>query len=99
VNAAEYDSYGYGGWITVNGTSISSPFDAGIFGLAGNASSQHAGQTFWKKGHEKANDLNKVTSGSNGSCSPAYLCTDGTKEFRAYGGPTGWSTPNGIGAF
>ena len=36
-----------------------------------------------------------MTSGSNGSCSPAYLCTAGT----GYDGPTGFGTPNGTGAF
>jgi subtilase family serine protease len=47
VNAAEYDSYTEGGWITVDGTSISSPFVAGIFGLAGNSTKQDGGRTFW----------------------------------------------------
>ena len=36
-----------------------------------------------------------MTSGSNGSCSPAYLCTGGP----GYDGPTGLGTPNGIAAF
>src|SRR5437762_1056831 len=35
------------------------------------------------------------TSGSNGSCSVAYLCTAGT----GFDGPTGLGTPNGAGAF
>jgi hypothetical protein len=39
--------------------------------------------------------LNDVTSGSNGSCSPTILCTAGP----GWDGPTGWGTPNGIGAF
>lgn len=47
VDAAEYDSYEEGGWITVDGTSISSPFVAGIFGLAGNSTKQDGGRTFW----------------------------------------------------
>ncbi|HEX6492937.1 MAG TPA: peptidase S8, partial [Candidatus Dormibacteraeota bacterium] len=40
-------------------------------------------------------NLNDVTSGSNGSCSPSVLCTAGT----GWDGPTGLGTPNGIGAF
>jgi hypothetical protein len=36
-----------------------------------------------------------VTSGSNGSCSPSYLCTAGP----GYDGPTGLGTPNGDQAF
>ena len=48
VDVAEYDTYGgEGGWITVDGTSISSPFVAGIFGLATNSTKQDGGRTFW----------------------------------------------------
>ncbi|HXO16561.1 MAG TPA: S8 family serine peptidase, partial [Candidatus Dormibacteraeota bacterium] len=36
---AEYDSYSYGGWFTVGGTSVATPMTAGVFALAGNASS------------------------------------------------------------
>jgi len=36
-----------------------------------------------------------VTSGSNGSCSPAYLCTAEV----GYDGPTGLGTPKGLSAF
>jgi hypothetical protein len=36
-----------------------------------------------------------VTSGSNGTCTPKYLCTAGA----GYDGPTGLGTPNGIGDF
>jgi subtilase family serine protease len=96
---AEYDTYGYGGWFVVGGTSVSSPLVAGIFGLAGNATSQNGGKTFWSKKHEGSKDLFPITSGSDGNCSPRYLCTAGTDEFRDYSGPAGWGTPNGIGAF
>jgi subtilase family serine protease len=47
VDAAEYDTYGEGGWITVDGTSVSSPLVAGIFGLAENSTKQDGGRTFW----------------------------------------------------
>ena len=47
----------------------------------------------------KPDDLFRIKRGYNGSCSPKYLCTDGTGEYRDYGGPTGWGTPNGVGAF
>lgn len=96
---AIYDTYNLGGWLVIGGTSAAAPFIAGIFGLAGNASSQRGGETFWKKAHQGNNDLFRITKGYNGSCSPTYLCTDGTHEYRDYGGPTGWGTPNGIGAF
>ncbi len=95
----EYDTYGENGWFKVGGTSVSSPLVAAIFGLAGNAQNQDAGKTFWEARHEKARHLNAVKSGSDGTCNPNYLCTAGTNEFDTYSGPTGWGTPNGIGAF
>jgi hypothetical protein len=93
VGVVVYDTYEEGGFFEVDGTSISSPLVGSIFGLAGNSSSQTGGETFWKKKHHK--DLYDITSGSNGSCSPSYLCTAGP----GYDGPTGWGTPDGIGAF
>jgi subtilase family serine protease len=60
AGVAEYDSYGAGGWIIVDGTSISSPLLAGVFGLAGNSTHQEGGRTFWRSGHHKY--LYKLTS-------------------------------------
>ena len=43
-------------------------------------------------------NLNDVTSGSNGTCKggkKAYYCNGEV----GYDGPTGWGTPNGLGAF
>jgi subtilase family serine protease len=93
TGVAMYDTYGRGGWFEVGGTSASAPLAAGIFGLAENAAKQDGGKTFWLAEHQQY--LNDVTTGSNGNCSPAYLCTAGP----GYDGPTGWGTPNGIGAF
>lgn len=98
TGAAEYDSYGYGGWVVVGGTSLASPLLAGVFALAGDATTQNGGETFWTK-VGKVRHLYHVNSGSNGTCSPTYFCTDGTHEYGAYGGPTGWGTPNGVGQF
>jgi hypothetical protein len=36
-----------------------------------------------------------ITSGSDGNCSPSYLCQAGT----GYDGPTGWGSPDGTAAF
>jgi hypothetical protein len=36
-----------------------------------------------------------VSSGSNGSCSPSWLCTGQS----GYNGPTGLGTPDGTAAF
>ncbi len=95
---AEYDTYGYGGWFTVGGTSAASPMIAGVYGLAGNAGKQTAAKKIWKltkKHHKKW--LNDITTGANGSCSgsQSYLCHGGT----GYDGPTGWGTPHGVKAF
>lgn len=95
-DVAEYDSFGHRGWITVAGTSISSPLIAGVFALAGNAASLDAPEQFWMLGKKaRAKDLHDIVRGNNGTCRHLYLCTAGP----GYDGPTGWGTPNGIGAF
>ncbi len=103
-DAAEYDSYGESGWITVAGTSISSPLMAGVFGLAGNSTSQHGGKKFWTLSKTQLqNDLHAITSGDVTNCpsklANTYLCKAGTNQFGQYSGPTGWGSPKGIGAF
>jgi subtilase family serine protease len=79
------------GWGVVGGTSASAPIVAGVYALAGNGQSVNYGS--FPYGHTSS--LFDVTAGSNGSCSPAYLCTSGA----GYDGPTGLGTPNGTGAF
>ena len=77
TGVAVYDTYGQNsGWVVDGGTSVSTPIVAGVFALAGNAASQDGGETFWEKKHENPNDLNPVLRGSDGYCSPIYLCTD-----------------------
>jgi subtilase family serine protease len=97
---AEYDSYGYSGWITVCGTSAASPLLAATFALRGNASTRTAAREFWKRRQVKRNkDLWYISQGNNGSCGGSYLCTAGTGQFKTYSGPAGWGTPNGTGLF
>ena len=89
-----YDSYSYqgqSGWLVFGGTSVSSPIIASVYALAGNEGSI----TYGSYPYSHTASLNDVTSGSNGTCSPAYLCTAKS----GYDGPTGLGTPNGIGAF
>jgi subtilase family serine protease len=81
----------FNGWGVVGGTSASSPLIASVYALAGNAASV----TYGSFPYAHATSLNDVLSGSNGSCSPAYLCTAGP----GFDGPTGLGTPNGTGAF
>jgi len=102
---AEYDTYGYSGWITIGGTSVSSPLIAGVFGLAGNASKMKTdgGERFWTLKGKKQSDLNYISEGQVMGCpsqyAGTYLCVAGTGQFGNYSGPAGWGTPNGIGAF
>ena len=91
---AEYSEL-YGGWFDVCGTSVASPFTAGVIGLAGNAAKQNGGENFWtfnSKQHKKY--FHHPSSGSGGPCSN-YLCGNGIYK-RYYSGPGGWGTPNGI---
>ncbi|TML66181.1 MAG: peptidase S8 [Actinobacteria bacterium] len=82
----------YGGlWWTVGGTSASSPIVASVYALAGNASSV----TYGSYPYSHTTGLFDVVSGSNGSCSPSYLCHGQT----GYDGPTGLGTPNGVSGF
>jgi hypothetical protein len=99
-NVAVYDSYGYSGWNTASGTVLSVALNAGVFGLAGNASSQNAAANFWTLSKKKRNkDMHYISSGNDGSCGGEYLCTAGTKQFGTYSGPAGWGTPDGIKAY
>nr|WP_229759024.1 peptidase S8 [Peterkaempfera bronchialis] len=93
TGVAVYDTYGGDpGWMVFGGTSASSPIIAAVYALAGPPSSGSTPASF-PYAHTTA--LNDVTTGSNGSCSPAYLCTAGP----GYDGPTGLGTPNGTTAF
>ncbi|MGB8909344.1 MAG: S8 family serine peptidase [Candidatus Cybelea sp.] len=102
-NIAEYDSYSYGGWVRAAGTSCATPLLASVFALAGNVTKHYSGQLFWTLPKKKLKkDIHVISSGSNGcpaSLQGSYLCTAGTGQFGTYSGPTGWGTPNGIGAF
>lgn len=90
TGAAVYDSYGYGGWIEVGGTSLASPLTAGVYGLAGNASSvAYPAQL----AYENAGDLHDVTQGNDGTCGVQCNALTG------YDLPTGLGSPNGLGAY
>jgi Ricin-type beta-trefoil lectin domain len=94
TGVAVYDTYDEGGWLVVGGTSASSPFIASVYALAGPPSAGSYPADYLYAQHSSAN-IYDVTSGSNGSCAPAYLCTGEA----GYDGPTGWGTPDGTAAF
>jgi subtilase family serine protease len=82
---------GLDGWAQVGGTSLSSPLTASVYALAGNTGSLGYGSY----PYSHTSSLFDVTSGSNGTCSPSYLCNAGP----GYDGPTGLGTPDGTGGF
>jgi hypothetical protein len=89
---AVYDTFGWGGWLVVGGTSAASPLIASVYALAGNGAQQpYASGLYRDPGH-----LVDVTAGANGdNCDSTYLCTAGP----GYDGPTGLGTPDGTGSF
>jgi hypothetical protein len=94
TGVAMYDSYDQGGWVEMGGTSAASPIIAATYALGGYpAAGSYPASSTYAFAHSSA--LFDVTSGSDGSCSPAYLCTAGP----GYDGPTGLGTPDGVSAF
>lgn len=92
TGVAVYDTFQTSGWGVVGGTSVASPVIASTYALGGTPAS---GSYPVSTAYDRSASLNDVTSGSNGSCTPSYLCTAGP----GYDGPTGLGTPNGVGAF
>jgi subtilase family serine protease len=93
TGVAVYDSYQTSSsWNVYGGTSASSPIIASVYADAGTPGSSDYPS---KYPYQHTSALNDVTSGSNGSCSPSYLCT----AQAGYDGPTGLGTPNGTTAF
>ena len=78
------------GWMVIGGTSLSSPFIAGVYGTNGGTA------TAGSDPYNHVTALFDVTTGNNGkNCGKTYFCTAGT----GYDGPTGLGTPNGSTAF
>jgi len=92
TGVAVYDSTPYqgsSGWLVFGGTSASSPIVASVHALAGSTSSTAASL------YSSTASVYDVTSGSNGTCSPTYLCT----ARAGYDGPTGVGAVNGTAGF
>jgi len=92
TGVAVFDTFSQSGWLEVGGTSASSPIIASVFALAGTPASGTFPSSY---PYKHTSNLFDVTSGSDGSCSPAYLCT----AQAGYDGPTGLGTPDGTAAF
>jgi subtilase family serine protease len=92
TGVAVYDSYRASGWQVYGGTSVASPIIASVYALAGNPGASDSPNAY---PYAHPSNLFDVTSGSNGICSLAVLCTAGT----GWDGPSGLGTPNGSAAF
>jgi subtilase family serine protease len=92
TGVAVYDSYDQGGWTELGGTSVSSPIIASVFALAGKPAKGTFPSSY---PYAHTGDLYNITTGNDGTCTPAYLCHGEV----GYNGPTGWGTPDGLGAF
>jgi len=85
----------YGGWFGVCGTSVSSPFSAGVIGLAGNATGEDGGKNFWAATQKQHKKYFHHPSGGSGGTGCNYL--EGCGRYKKYySGPGGWGSPNGI---
>ncbi|MCW2931887.1 MAG: Kelch motif-containing protein, partial [Actinomycetia bacterium] len=91
---AIYNSYSDSGWDVYGGTSLAAPLIAAMYALAGTPAAGTTPASYPYTDPNQATDLNDVTSGSTGSCTPSALCTAGT----GWDGPTGLGTPNGVAA-
>jgi hypothetical protein len=82
---AFYDSNS-GGWVTTGGNNAASALIAADYALAGPPA---AGTNPASYAYAHTGAFNDITTGSDGTCTPAYLCTAGP----GYDGPTGIGTP------
>lgn len=101
TDVAFYDTPDEAGWGTAVGTDVASAIVAAAYALAGTPASgtypaeypyEYPGGSYTTPGnaYPYADGLNDITTGSDGTCSVAYLCTAGT----GYNGPTGLGTPS-----
>lgn len=100
TGAAVYDDYAPAshepdGWIVEGGTSMSSPFIAGVYARGGHLSGVEGPSSLYA---DPAADFNDVAVGQNvepNSGCPTALCVSGP----GWDGPTGLGTPNGLAGF
>jgi hypothetical protein len=97
TNIAVYEPT-YGGWLLVGGTSAASPLIAGVYALAGNATTVSPGYEYAHPGafFDVTAGNNAWASGSSSAaCGGDYLCV----AKPGYDAPTGLGTPNSTTAF
>jgi hypothetical protein len=82
---AFYDTLS-GDWVTGGGNDVSAAIIAAAYALAGTPT---AGTNPASYPYAHTSLINDITTGSTGTCTPAYYCTAGP----GYDGPTGLGTP------
>ncbi len=87
---AVYDSFQNVGWVVIGGTSVSTPYLAGLIALTG-----HPETVTPESLYDRPDAYFDVIGGSNGFCGEDYLCTG----LPGYDAPTGWGTPRGLAPF
>ncbi|MEW2546844.1 kelch repeat-containing protein [Streptomyces sp. NPDC047002] len=92
TGVAVYQTYGNAGWSVYGGTSASAPIIASVYA---DAAEPVAGTYPNSYPYRNPAGLNDISSGSNGSCDPAYLC----RAAEGYDGPTGLGSPDGLQSF
>jgi subtilase family serine protease len=88
---AGYSSYG-NGWSMYGGTSVATPIIAAMYALAGSTQGMHDGSGLYSA----PSGSFAWVYGTDGVCSPAYLCT---ASGLGYNGPAGNGVPYGLSAF
>ena len=88
---AYYNTPSTVGWSTSGGTDLGAAIVAAAYALAGTPAPDSYPVSYL---YAAPGGLNAITSGSNGTCSPSYLCTAGA----GYNGPAGMGTPAGVAA-
>ncbi len=85
---AVYDTFGYGGWLQVGGTSLATPIVSAIYAMAGHPTNPRFAEGLYRN----PSALYDVVGGSNGTnCSNTYLCN----AVSGFDGPTGLGSPDG----
>jgi subtilase family serine protease len=88
--------YATGGWLEVGGTSASAPLIAGVYALAGNATTVRPGYEYAHAGaffDTTSGNNDWFFNGGGSSCGQDYLCV----AKKGYDAPTGLGTPDGTG--
>jgi hypothetical protein len=75
-----------GGWVATGGNGVPAAIIAAAYALAGTPAAGSYPASYL---YAHTSLVNDITSGSDGTCTPAYLCTAGP----GYDGPTGVGTP------